>query len=282
MINELSKKLISVYSDVNQARQIACWLLEKLLDITSVKLLTIKDLKLSSDQTSQLDAWLYEIIVQHKPVQYVLGNVPFLDLDILVEPPILIPRLETEWWVSLLLEQFTKFKDEPIRILDLCSGSGCIGLALAKFFKNSQVVLVDISEQSCQLINKNIRHNQIKNAQIVNGDLYEKLGDYKFDLIVANPPYIPKSDYEKLDLSVRLWEDRRALIAPHYDLEIIEKIIKFAPQFLEKKDLKINQLWLEIDNAQGQDVLLFAQNYFAEVKLFLDQFKRQRVVVAKL
>lgn len=281
-ISSIVLRLIAVYPQRQQAHQVALWLLEKLLGTSATQILVKKELKLSVPQTELLQHWLDQIINEHKPLAYILGNVPFLGLDVLLEPPILIPRAETEWWVALLIQRLSLFKDEKLKILDLCSGSGCIGLALAQYFSKSQVTLIDISSQACSLVAKNIAHNQLQNAFVLQSDLYTKLADQKFDLIVSNPPYVPLQKYEQLDLSVRLWEDQRALIAPESDLQIISQIIAHAPGYLQKKHRKLPQLWLEIDSTQGVQVSDLMQVNFDQTELIVDQFDRQRVVVGKI
>ncbi len=281
MLNKLVQELLSVYPDVNQANQVAIWLLEKLTGQSHAQILLDPVINLTKDQQALLASWVKQITVEHKPVQYILGSVPFLNLDILVQAPVLIPRPETEWWVDLLITRLARFKNEPLKILDLCSGSGCIGLALAKYFVNAQVIAVDISQAACELIAKNKLHNQITNLQIIQADLFADLANEKFDLIVSNPPYIPQSDYQNLDLSVRLWEDRLALVAPDFDLAIIVKIITLAPSFLQNKYASLPQLWLEIDATQGEQVRQLMQNSFDHVELIVDQFNRQRVIVGR-
>ena len=277
----LVEKLTEVYSNKDQAQQVLHWLLEKLLNKTQAQLIAQNDLQLTSEQQGQLDEWIKQIVDEHKPLQYILGSVPFLNLDILVQAPILIPRPETEWWVNELIQKFSHLKNEPLKILDLCSGSGCIALALAKYFSNSQVVAVDISKEACALIKKNIVHNQINNVEVVESDLYDSVEQTKYDLIISNPPYIPVESYQNLDLSVRMWEDRIALVAPNDDLSIIKKIIEIAPQYLQKKHSDLPQLWLEIDETQGSDVRKLMQNSFEQVDVVVDQFGSERVVVGR-
>ena len=270
-----------VYGNAQQAQQVALWLLEKLLKISISQILLVSDLELTLHQSQLLEQWLDELVNKHKPYQYILGSVPFLDLDVLVEPPILIPRLETEYWVNLLIQRFANFKNEQFKILDLCSGSGCIALSLAKFFRNSQVTAVDISHAACDLIVKNLAHNQITNVEVLQSDLCQKLSSQKFDLIIANPPYIPKLVYDKLEPSVKLWEDQQALVSPDHDLAIIANIIKLAPEYLQAKCTPISSLWLEVDSTQGDSVNTLMQGKFKQTELILDQFGRPRVIVGK-
>jgi release factor glutamine methyltransferase len=280
-IKNISNKLTVVYDNRNQAQQVTYWLLEKLLQQTQAQIMVQQDLKLTIAQALQLDEWLKQLVEDHKPLQYILGSVPFLDLDILVQEPILIPRPETEWWVDELLQKLVHLKNKPLRILDMCSGSGCIALSFAKFFTNSQIVAADISKDACALIKKNIAHNQIENVVVVESDLFTNIEKNKFDLIVSNPPYIPADNYQGLDLSVRMWEDRRALVAPDNDLNIIKKIIKLSPKYLQQKHADLPQLWLEIDETQGVQVQKLMQNSFDSGSILKDQFGKERVVVGK-
>ena len=280
-LKQVANQLLPVYQNINQAQQVASWLLEKLTGNKQVHIWLEQELKLTSEQNSLLDGWLEQIIVQHKPVQYILGSVPFLNLDILVEPPVLIPRLETEYWVDLLINRLKNFKNHNLEILDLCSGSGCIGLALAKNLPNCQVTAVDISRFACDLIVKNKNHNLIENLVVICSDLFANLIGKKFDIIVCNQPYIPAQDNENLDLSVQLWEDRLALVAPESDLDIIVKIIEQAPDFLQYRYVGLQKLWIEVDITQGSQVLALMQASFEQAELICDQFDRQRVVVGK-
>lgn len=284
LLNQIAKRLLVIYPNPSQAQQVASWLLTAMTGFTHAQLL-INDPILNTSQSILLENWLAQLIQEHKPLAYVLGHVPFLDLDILVAPPVLIPRLETEWWVNLLIQNLDKFKNEQLNILDLCSGSGCIGLALASAFPKSQVYLVDILPAACDLISKNAQHNQLANIVILQSDLYHVFINQhpgiKFDLIVANPPYIPAVDYQNLDLSVRLWEDRLALVAQASDLDIITKIISLAPQYLNSDFAELAQLWLEIDATQGLSAGDLMRTNFRQITLIEDQFGKDRVIVGK-
>ena len=279
--SKLLNNLKLVYG--SNSAQVLNWLLEKLLRSPATPFLCDEELScLTGEQRSQLIEWVRQISVEHKPVQYILGSVPFLGIEILVEPPILIPRLETEWWVNLLTERLSLFKDKALRILDLCSGSGCIGISLAHFFVESQVMAVDISPVACELIKKNLMHNHLSNVLVRQADLYEAVLDSKFDLIVANPPYVPRAEFLQLDPTVISWEDPQALVAPGHDLSIISKIIELAPLYLQNKEGLDSQLWIEVDFTQAAAVSAMMESYFGKVEVIKDQFGRERVVVGLL
>ena len=147
------------------------------------------------------------------------GTQPFGPLDLLVEPPILIPRSETEHWATELAKKLKIYMDapgaQPLRILDLCSGSGCIGLLLAHELPASRVIGVDVLDQAVDLARRNALRNSVPNAQYHQLDIFddtavEALG--RFDCIIANPPYIPRHEYETLDASVKQHESPLALL----------------------------------------------------------------------
>jgi release factor glutamine methyltransferase len=266
--------------------QKAWWIIEAITKKNKSQLMAEKNFKLSSKESSLLDSWLDKYINQHMPLQYLIGNVPFLDLEILVEKPILIPRPETEYWCWQLIEKLNLIENKKITILDLATGTGCIALSLAKSFKEAQVYATDISDQALNLAKKNIVHNKINNVQLIKSDLFENLENIKFDLIVSNPPYIDQYLYEKLDPSVKNWEDPKALVCSDNGLFLIKKIISQSKNYLkineEFAEKNIPQLVIEIDYTQGQEVIKYLnKNDFSNIKLYKDLFLKDRVVSAR-
>ena len=114
-----------------EAEQEAWWLLEAVSGQCQAALMQHEVLSLTSEQQKKLEQWLRERVVDHKPLQYLLGSVPFCGVKILVQPPVLIPRPETEEMVSWILETYAAVSREGLAVADLCTGSGCIALALA-------------------------------------------------------------------------------------------------------------------------------------------------------
>src|SRR3989338_4187569 len=129
-----------------------------------------------------------EHIEENRPIQYIIGNTDFLDLKIKVKEPILIPRSETEEWVNNLLNKFKNFENHKLKIVDIGTGTGCIAIALAKFFKNSEIFAIDINPVALELAQENAELNKIKNIKFVESDLFSNF-DEKVDIIVSNPPY---------------------------------------------------------------------------------------------
>ncbi|MCF7899871.1 peptide chain release factor N(5)-glutamine methyltransferase, partial [Candidatus Babeliales bacterium] len=246
---------------IENAEQEALWLLEELTQKTEMQLLLNQDLNLTKEQEVKLKLWLKQRVEEKKPLQYILGHVPFCDLDIIVEQPILIPRPETEEWVSWFIEKLKKLdkSEQNLKILDLCSGSGCIALALGKNLPDAQIFGIDINPKAIELANKNIVHNKIKNVKFIESDFYKNIQLEKFDIIVSNPPYINEQDWQNLSPTVKDWEDKSALVTNNNGFLAFEEIIKNAKNYLKEnvllKKYKIPQIILEIGKNQEHKVL---------------------------
>lgn len=148
-----------------------------------------------------------------EPVAYIIGEWNFYGLSLEIDPTVLIPRPDTEIVVERAIE-LAKMSGEHGRVLDLCAGSGCIGLAVAQHAENCRVMLADLSEDAVRLSRKNTRrHNLQSRVSSIRLDARENPPDllWDFNLIVCNPPYIRTADLETLDPSVRDYEPELAL-----------------------------------------------------------------------
>ncbi len=288
LIDTIAHKLQSVYDHKDECEQVAWWLLEKITTKSKATLLAHRNIILSKQQQAQLEQWIDEHIHQHKPLQYILGTVPFNGVELFVEPPVLIPRPETEEWIINLIGQLDKLDTKKLTILDLGCGSGAIALTLAKALPDAHIFGTDISEVAIQLSKKNAQHNKINNVTFLLSDLFDEIKPaLKFDLIVSNPPYISHDEWKKLDPMVTEWEDEQALIADHHGLGIIEEIIKQAPQhFKENNELKmhgIGQLYLEFGYRQAPRVKeLLQKALYDHIKVVKDLEGKDRVVMARI
>ncbi|CDS07271.1 hypothetical protein LRAMOSA01220 [Lichtheimia ramosa] len=227
-----------------------------------------------------------------KPLQYVLGTQPFGELDIVTRPPVLIPRWETEEWVHRLIDMLKpRLQDSttPFRILDICTGTGCIALALASQLSNVHVTAIDISDEAIDLA----RHNQcihaIQSVDFYKMDIFDLQAPIShsepFDLVVANPPYITEEEYAVLDPCVKDWEDQRALLAGDHGLAVHKRIASLCStsQFLKpvKEDKGYPRLLMEIGGSHQVPMLtgILAKS-FRNVTTWKDLAGIERVVVA--
>ncbi len=284
VLYEVTLLLEPMYESTRHAQNVAWWFLEGVTKKNRTQLITETSLSLTDAQLQQLETWIHAHTVEQYPLQYLLGSVSFGPLEILVEAPTLIPRPETEEWCFNLLSSIAPLSHAPLRILDMCTGSGCIALWLAKALPNSTVYGVDISDAALALAEKNAAHNKIENVRFFKSNLFEVLNhDTPFDLIVSNPPYINPDVWHELSPMVSRWEDRGALVAANHGLEIIQSLVRTAPAFLTKQSpLTIHgfpRLMIEIGYDQGIAVQeLFIDAGFGTVRVLTDSAQRDRVV----
>lgn len=288
IIARLTTELLPCSDNKQTAKTEGWWLLEALTHQTQAELIRQEEIMLTMEQIQKLEQWVQDRVEYHKPLQYILGTVPFCELEILVAQPVLIPRPETEEWCAWLIKQFEPVKNKPINILDLGAGSGCIALALAHALPKATVLGVDIHPDAIALCKKNKTHNKISNASFIQSDLYQALSpDKKFDLIVSNPPYISEKEFTALSKDVTEWEDKSALVAEEDGFAIHKKIISHAPLFLkEKSELKqqsLPRLVLEHGKGQAEEVKkLLEQAGLKTIELHKDLEGVHRWITAQL
>lgn len=211
----------------------------------------------------------------NKPIQYKAGAVYFCETPFFVNKHVLIPRFDTE----LLVEAVISSMKEGTKILDMCTGSGCIAIVVAKH--NYIVTAADISRRALHTARKNAKLNSIQNIRFVKTDLFQafKNNPETFDAIICNPPYVKTADIGVADKSV-LHEPRIALDGGEDGLDFYRKIAKSAHSFLRKD----GKLFLEIGYNQGKDVsnILLAENVYKDLKTLKDIQGHDRVIVCKI
>ncbi|KAI8645184.1 S-adenosyl-L-methionine-dependent methyltransferase [Parasitella parasitica] len=282
------QKLLPVCDgDLAHAKRQLEWLKEKVtLDSSGNSSKSIYSL--SNAEQDQLDEYILQRTEQHKPLQYILGTQPFCELDIVTRPPILIPRWETEEWtyrvIDLIRSQLSTIK-KPLRILDICTGSGCISLALARHLPNNSVHItgLDISSEAIALSNHNLNVHQALLQNPVEfhvEDIFEYKPSDDVHLIVSNPPYITNEEYAALDPEVKDWEDARALVASDQGTRVHQRIIQVAKHC--KPLLQGPHLFMEIGGAHQIGLLsgMMLQQAFTFVDVWKDLAAKDRVITA--
>ncbi len=219
----------------------------------------------------------------HEPIAYLVGKTEFYSMEIIVTPDCMIPRPETELLVQRAVE-FLRTRNGIQFICDLCTGSGCIAVAIAKNYPNVRIIATDICDAALAVAVKNVEMHCLQDKiKLLSGDLFDpiipQLDVGKFDLIVCNPPYVSAAEYEKLDKNVRDYEPRLALYAGDDGMDIYRRIIEKVDQFL-KPDAA---LMMEIGYAQGQTIkeMLEQTGIFAEIKIEKDSHNNDRIASAK-
>ena len=178
----------------------ARWIAEDGLGMSRQALVFEGDGAIPRDRLYQLEAML-DRRASGEPVQYILGAADFMGLRFRVDESVLIPRQDTETLVEAALIELRQRPGSPA-LLDLCCGSGCVGLSLASLAPHARVTLADISPQALEVARANEKALGVK-AELKQGDLFAPLGRERFDVIAANPPYIPSGDLQSLQREVR-------------------------------------------------------------------------------
>ena len=228
-----------------------------------------------------------------EPLQYITGRIDFLGLEIRVGKGVLIPRPETELLVEEAMSQVrskklevrscknnpSAFNLQPSTFLDLCTGSGCIALALAREFPAAQVYATDVSVKALKYARDNADCNQIRNITFLKGPLFTPVAEQmSFDLITANPPYIRTSDISGLQREIREWEPLRALDGGEDGLDFYRKILLKASGHLKEG----GWIFFELGFGQSEAVAEIAGRVgFVNIELIKDFAGIDRVLKAE-
>lgn len=283
LISFLKEKLTPIYGD-QEATNLSFFVLERFVDFTKTDYVLDKELPadFSIDKIEQVLVRM----LQHKPVQQIVGEVDFYGCTIKVTPDVLIPRPETEELVDLIVKKYKGQKG--LKVIDYCTGSGCIATVLAKELA-AEVVAIDVSEKALVMARINSKMNGVV-VTFVETDLLNEASKVKnegvssfsfqsavIDVIVANPPYVLESEKAKMSKNV-LENDPHLALFVDDDKALIfyEKITALA-----KKQLKNGgELYFEINEKFGEQVKqLLLDNDFSEVIIVKDMQGKDRMVV---
>ena len=183
---------------------------------------------ISAQETAERYLALAEEVRQGKPLAYILGEWDFYGLHLTVTPDVLIPRDDTMAVVDLALERRSQLPS-PARILDLCTGSGCIGLALANQIKDARVTLADLSQKALRIAKKNTTDQHLTGrVSCIQADATQPASRFlgQFDLIISNPPYVTGAEMLELETSVKDYEPHMALYGGEDGLDFYRSITK--------------------------------------------------------
>ncbi len=224
--------------------------------------------------------------MKREPLQYILGHDSFLDLNLMVGPGVLIPRPETEFMaehaIALIKKDIRTTGNPSLAILDLCTGSGCLALSLAKAFPDATVCGTDVSEAALAYAARNAEMNELGNVSFFKGSLFHPLkrvpSPAGFDLIISNPPYVRTGDIEGLQPEIRDWEPRIALDGGPDGLDAYRKIVPKAGRFLRKG----GRIMLEVGSGQAQSVAdICVTTGYARTEILRDLSGIERIVQAR-
>ena len=210
---------------------------------------------------------------KHIPIQHVIGQTEFMGLTFKVNDKVLVPRLDTE----ILVDEVVKYVgDSFAKVLDMCTGSGCIAITVSDMCDNASVVGSDISKEALEVAKENNEKN-CTDVEFIESDLFENV-DALFDVIVSNPPYIKTEEIEELMDEVKFHDPRLALEGGEDGLRFYRKIIKESNNYLKVDGM----IFFEIGFDQAEDVSkLLEENGYKNIVVKKDMAMNDRVVYAK-
>lgn len=243
-------------------------LLEHVCNIDRTYYLLHQQDSLTEEQKTQ-----YRIVlgkrVEHVPLQYITGTQEFMGLTFHVNSNVLVPRLDTE----VLVEHVLPNVQPGMKVLDMCTGSGCIAISIKHFCNNAEVTGVDLSRAALLVAKENARENDVR-PEWIQSDLFDKVRG-RFHIIVSNPPYIPTQVIETLDAEVRCFEPHEALDGMEDGLYFYRRIVEESVNYLERRGM----LYFEIGAEQGEAVSNLMRNAgFSDVVVEKDLAGLDRVV----
>lgn len=267
-------KKILEEQNIGDASVDAWILLEYITEISRAMYYVNPKQKITTEQKEQYESFI-EQRAKRIPLQHLTGTQEFMGVSFEVNENVLIPRQDTEILVETVLEEL-----EPnMRVLDICTGSGCILISLLKMMQDDKGqdmikgIGVDISEKALEVAEKNAHRHNVE-AVFMQSDLFEKVEGI-YDVIVSNPPYIKTEEIENLEDEVKLHDPMLALDGKEDGLYFYRKIIKESKKYLKKN----GKLYFEIGHTQGQEVkILMEEAGFSNVKIKKDLAGLDRVV----
>lgn len=260
-----------------EAGAIAQLVLEHVLGLSRVQLSLQQQDIVAAEQEKQIEEAI-ERLKQHEPVQYVLGEAHFYGLDLVVDKRVLIPRPETEELVDRVVKQFSQQKE--LRILDICTGSGCIPLALAANLNTSKVYGLEVSDGALEVARTNAEKLKLP-VTWIQQDIFEPVkavAPESLDIITSNPPYVLEIEKAQMRDNVLKHEPHLALFVPDQDpLKYYHRIADVSLELLRKG----GKLYFEINEQYGQEVAdMLTYKGYTQAIVIQDLFGKDRVVEA--
>ncbi|MDB5230048.1 MAG: prmC [Chitinophagaceae bacterium] len=276
--SELSEVLQSIY-DNREAANIASMVMEHITGLGKGERIIRKNEDLSAEQIQQFINIEHRLL-EHEPVQYIIGTAWFMGLPFFVNNAVLIPRPETEELVEWIVEENRKSKTENRKLLDIGTGSGCIPVSIKKKLPGLNVSAIDLSTEALKVAGKNAQDLktaiQLIQSDILSEDEWDQFGVY--DIIVSNPPYIAKAESAGMQKNVLHHEPHLALFVENDDpLVFYRKIADFSKNHLPANGI----LYFEVSETLANDVAdLLQKKGFKKIEIRKDLQGKDRMIKA--
>jgi release factor glutamine methyltransferase len=269
-------ELQSVY-DLSEATVITDWVFENIASIKKADLIKNPLQQIPAAIVKKLTEKKEELL-QNKPVQYVMGNTTFYNMQLQVSNKVLIPRPETEEMTNHIINTY-RFEQKQLSILDIGTGSGCIAIAIKKNLPSSKVIALDVSEDALDIARANAISNKT-NIQCTHFDFLDESRWpelLQFDIIVSNPPYIPLNEKEKMAKNVVDYEPHNALFVPDNNpMLFYEKIARFGRSHLNYN----GKVYVETHEDYAKEVASLFTASYQQVITKKDLFGKERMIIA--
>ena len=216
-------------------------------------------------------------LIKFEPIQYITGEARFHGMNLKIKPGVLIPRPETDELVDIIIKD--NENKEDLKVLDLCTGSGCIAIALKRNLKFPEVTALDISQKAIEVAKENASDLKAK-INFVNNDIFKWNPSEKFDIIVSNPPYVGKSEAKDMNINVLNFEPVDAIfVEDDNPLLFYDRIAEIAKKFLNPD----GSLYLEINPLHEEHLKrMLEEKGFKNISVILDSFGKKRFISCKL
>lgn len=274
-----ARRELLAQEDVESAASMARHMLIQFSGKSNAEILANRDWYASEEVCRLMEDGVRRLL-DGEPLAYVLGDWEFYGLPMYVSKDVLIPRDDTVAVAGLAIKQ-GMFLDKDPRILDLCCGSGCIGLAVASRVKDARVTLADLSKEALSVARKNIQRNKMgARVTTVQADAMKQAPAFlgKFDMIVSNPPYVTKQEMEDLPGSVKNYEPEMALFGGEDGLDFYRSIVRNYASVLKTGGF----ICFEFGMGQGDDVCrILGENGYTVLERTKDYNDRERAVLAQ-
>lgn len=278
-LKEIHKKfihaLMQIYSE-GEASKMTEMIFEYIAKINKQQIIINGNDIVDTDVENKLDSSLDKLL-QHYPIQYLIGYTWFYNLKFMVNEQVLIPRSETE---ELVHEAIVFLKNSTgKKVIDIGTGSGCIPISIKKNITEATIISLDVSEEALAIATKNATENNVViDFKLINFLEESSYGCFeKFDLIISNPPYIPELEEKLMDKNVTMHEPHIALFVPQEEPQLFyKKIVHFAENHLNDN----GKIMLEVhENLAKETALLFtSQNYLVEIKKDMQGKERMLII----
>ena len=236
-----------------------------------------KEIFFSNFNIEQIDLQIFKESfdrrLKKEPISKIFNSKEFWKYNFFVNEFVLDPRPETELIIEKVLNYFPN-KNKKLKILDLCTGSGCIGISLAKEYINAKVTATDISSKALKVAKINSQKIRCNNIEFIQCDLLNKIS--KYDIVVSNPPYLSNFDYENISDEIKLFEPKIALFANRNGYEFYNRLASLLPNIISQKSV----IFIEIGHSQAKKCIeIFESSKLKCIEIYKDYQNLDRGII---